>query len=79
VKKRFSVCRIADHRLRVRHVVRLPCERRDHRPGWREAGVGGAQPFVLLPDAEEPAVMSGLPVPAGALALLDDLIERLLR
>ena len=43
--------------------------------GGLEVRVLFAQPVVLLPDAEEPAVVGGLPVPARPLALFDDLLD----
>ena len=67
--------RIADQGLRVGDVIRLAGERRDDRAGRLERRIRLGELAVLLPDAEEPAVVGGLPVAPGALALLDDLAD----
>ena len=67
--------RIADQGLRLGDVIRLAGERRDDRAGRLERRVRLGELAVLLPDAEEPAVVGGLPVAPGALALLDDLAD----
>jgi hypothetical protein len=67
--------RLGRLRLRLVDVEGLLREGGNDRPGRLEGRVLLPQLLVLVPDAEEPAVMGRLPVPARALALLDDLID----
>src|SRR5206468_7006925 len=67
--------RLGQQRLRLGDVEGLPGEGRDDRPCRVEGRVPLAELAVFVPDAQEPAVVRGLPVAAGALTLLDDLLD----
>jgi hypothetical protein len=68
--------RVGDHRHRRGDVKRLTGVGRYHRPRRIKPGICLAHRPVLIPNLEEAAVVRVAPVAAGALALLDDLADR---